>query len=115
LAANPFLIVSVARDINVKKIKSQKTSFNEKARLKIIKRLKLVDHALLGGVKNYIAHIKKVSPHIIALGYDQTAYVKNLKADLKRSGLKTKVLRLKAFYPKIYKSSLFKSQKFAKI
>jgi cytidyltransferase-like protein len=111
LSRNPFLIVSVARDINVKKIKGVFSIKKEKQRLAEIKKCLLVDRATLGGVKNYIAHIKKQSPQIIALGYDQKAYVKNLKADLKTAGINAKIVRLKAFYPKVYKSSFLKAQK----
>jgi cytidyltransferase-like protein len=112
LAARPYLIVSVARDINVKKIKGKRPAFKEKQRLAAIKKCRLVDKALLGGLKNHIPHILKEGPQIIALGYDQRAYVKHLKDLLRQNGLKVGTVRLKAFKPKIYKSSLFKGQKF---
>lgn len=103
---NPFLVVSVARGINVKKIKGKRPMFTEKKRLVAIKKCKLVDKAVLGGLKNYLPHILKQAPGIIALGYDQRAYVNKLKDLLKKRGLKVKIVKLKAFYPKIYKSSL---------
>lgn len=106
LSKNSFLIVSVARDINVKKIKKRQTVHNERVRLKNIKALKIVDNAVLGGKKNYLNHIIKEAPDIIALGYDQIAYVQALKNDIKRKNLKIKIKRLKAYYPKKYKSSL---------
>lgn len=106
LSVNPFLIVSVARDINVKKIKGKKPRNNEKQRLAAVKKCALADKAVLGAVRNYLAHILKEHPQIIALGYDQKAYVENLKGLLNNNGLKVKITRLKAFYPKIYKSSL---------
>jgi cytidyltransferase-like protein len=112
LSARPYLIVSVARDINVKKIKGKKPAFKEKQRLAAVKKCRLVDKALLGGLKNHIPHILKQKPQIIALGYDQRAYVKHLKDLLRENGLKVRVTRLKAFYPETYKSSLFKAQKF---
>lgn len=112
LSASPYLIVSVARDINVKKIKGKKPAFKEKQRLAAVKKCSLVDKALLGGLKNHIPHILKQKPQIIALGYDQRAYVKHLKDLLRKNGPEVRVTRLKAFYPEIYKSSLFKAQKF---
>ena len=116
LAKNPYLIVSVARDVNVKKIKGQKSLYGEKARLKTIKKSALVDKAVLGGSKSYLPHIIKQNPKIIALGYDQKAYVKGLRQKLSYNGLPVKLVKLKAFYPRIYKSSLAKqSQKFDKI
>ncbi len=108
LSANPFLIVSVARDLNVKKIKGRKPLFTDRQRLAVIKKCPLADKVVLGGSKNYLPHIIKEEPQIIALGYDQRAYVKNLKVLLAENGLKVKISRLKAFYPKLYKSSLVK-------
>ncbi len=105
LSNNPFLIVSVARDRNVKKIKGHKPANSEQTRLKFVALSDLVNKAVLGGVKNHLPHILKAKPSIIALGYDQTVYVKNLKQDLTKAGLNVKVKRLKAFKPHLYKSS----------
>lgn len=105
LSPNPFLIVSVARDRNVKKIKGHQPKNSEKKRLKLVASSKQVNMAVLGGVKNHWPHILKAKPNIIALGYDQTVYVKNLKRDLTKAGLNVKVKRLKAFKPHLYKSS----------
>ncbi|MEK7617934.1 MAG: adenylyltransferase/cytidyltransferase family protein [Patescibacteria group bacterium] len=105
LSKKAFLIVSVARDVNVKKIKSRKPINSEKIRLKNVFSSKLVNKALLGGLKNHITHITQQKPDIIALGYDQKAYTKNLKRDLTKKGLNVKIKRLKAFKPNIYKSS----------
>lgn len=101
-----FLIVSVARDINVNKIKGKKPSLNERQRLSAVKKCSLVDKAVLGGTRNYLPHIVKERPDIIALGYDQKAYVKNLRGELARAGLRVKIFRLKPYQPHIYKSSL---------
>ncbi len=108
LAKNPYLIVSIARDANVKKIKGRKPELSEKQRLSEIKKTKLVDQALLGSKTGYLSHIVKEHPHIIALGYDQKAYVNNLKDLLAKKGFKVKVVRLKPYQPKKYKSSLVK-------
>ena len=91
LARNPSLIVSVARDKNVKRIKGKLPAKNEKKRAILIKKLsgssKLVEKVVLSGVKNHVPHIIREHPDIIALGYDQKAYVQNLKKDLKNKGL----------------------------
>ena len=79
---NSFLIVSIARDKNVFKIKGKYPSLKEKKRVILVRGCKLVDRAVLSGVKNHLPHIIKMNPDIIALGYDQKAYVKNLKKDL---------------------------------
>jgi len=79
LSKKPFLTVSVARDVNVERIKGKKSKNNEKKRLEAVKKISFVNKAVLGGVKNYLTHILKEKPEIIALGYDQKAYVVGLK------------------------------------
>ncbi|MCC7160149.1 adenylyltransferase/cytidyltransferase family protein [Candidatus Nomurabacteria bacterium] len=105
---NSFLIVSIARDKNVLKIKGKYPDKNEKARMNLVKSCELVDKVVLSGIKNHIPHIKKENPDIIALGYDQRAYVKNIKKDLKNKGVFVKIVRLKPYKEKIYKNHLLK-------
>jgi FAD synthetase len=103
-----FLIASIARDKNVLRIKGKYPDKNEKARMALVKKCKLVDQVVLSGVKNHISHIVKIRPDIIALGYDQKDYVKNLKKDLKNKGISVKIVRLKPFKERIYKNHLLK-------
>lgn len=106
LASNPFLIISVARDFNVKKIKNNLPKNSETKRVTQLKNIKYVDKVVLGAKRNYIAHILTHSPNIIALGYDQVAYTANLAKKLAKRGLKPKIYKLRAFKPHVYKSSL---------
>lgn len=108
LASKSFLIVSIARDKNVLKIKGNPPVFNERKRMTLIKKCKLVDKVVLSGARNHIPHIIKEHPDVIALGYDQKAYIKNLKKDLKNKGLIVKIERLKPYREKIYKNNLLK-------
>ncbi|HAG27727.1 TPA: FAD synthase [Patescibacteria group bacterium] len=108
LAKNPKLIVSLARTKNVTRIKGRAPRSTEAARLARVKALPEVDRAILGAVRNYFTPILRIQPDIIALGYDQKAYVKTLRADLKKAGLTTKVVRLKPFQPEKYKTSLLR-------
>jgi FAD synthetase len=108
LAKNPYLIVSVARDVNVKSIKGKKPLHSEKARLQLVKRLPPVDKAVLGGVASPFPHILKERPAVIALGYDQSSYVDNLAEALSKKGLKVRIYRLKPYKKAVYKSSLMK-------
>jgi len=109
--AQSFLIVSIARDQNVQKIKGQKPEFDEKKRKLLIQSSSLVDKVVFSGLKNYLPHILKEKPDIIGLGYDQNAYVDNLKKDLAKTGMKIKIVRLKPYKEHIYKNQLLK-QKF---
>ena len=106
-----FLIVSVARDVNVKKIKGKPPVFPEKKRVEILKRMKLANKIVLGGLKDPMEHIKKESPDIIALGYDQKTYVDDLIAQLRKRGLKTKVIRLRSFKPEVFKSTILRKKR----
>lgn len=105
LSANPFLIVSVARDINVKKIKGKLPINDEKKRLSFIKSSNLVNKAVLGGLREHLPHILKEKPDVIALGYDQTVYTAGLKKYLTKKSLNVNIIRLKAYRPSLYKSS----------
>jgi FAD synthetase len=106
-----FLIVSVARDVNVKKIKGKSPVFSEKKRVEHIKQLKIANKVVLGGTKDPWPHIKKEKPDIIALGYDQGSFVGNLPEELRKRGLKTKVVRLKPFRPEVFKTSILRKKK----
>lgn len=110
-ALGDFLIVSVARDVNVEKIKKQKPVQKESERLQNVAAMALVDKALLGGIDDPWPHICEENPNIIALGYDQKGYVaEDLKKELQRKGLvATQVVRLKPFHPETYKSSLLRN------
>lgn len=106
LSKSPYLIVSIARDINVLRIKNKIPFNNEKRRQALVKKTGFADKVVLGSLKNYLAHIVKESPDFIALGYDQIHYTENLKKDLKSLGLNPKIRRLKPYKENIYKNSL---------
>lgn len=108
LAKNPFLIVSVARDVNVKKVKGRLPRNSERQRLRALKKIAWINKPVLGNTKKYLSHIAKERPEIIALGYDQGEFIKNLRLRLKKTGLTPKIIRLKPYRPEIYKSSKIK-------
>ncbi|PIR68240.1 FAD synthase [Candidatus Nomurabacteria bacterium CG10_big_fil_rev_8_21_14_0_10_35_16] len=112
LAPKPFLIVSIARDKNVKIIKKNFPILKEKKRISLVKKSNLVDQVVLAGLNNHLPHILKIRPDIIALGYDQKNYVPNLKKDLQNKGLIVKIIRLRAYKKNIYKNHLLKRERF---
>ncbi len=106
LAPDAQLIVSVARDASTERVKGERPKNNELFRMKEIEACRLVDEVVLGDKEGFITHILEARPDIIALGYDQASeYVRDLPAELSNAGLQTKVVRLKAFKPHIYKTS----------
>lgn len=116
------LVVSVARDLNVFKVKGQRPMHDESQRLKNVSLLPVVDKAILGGLKDPWPHILKEWPDIIALGYDQKSYISKqitdnrkqiseFELELQNHGLKNaKVVRLKPYWPEVYKSNLLRKK-----
>ena len=101
-----FLIVSLAREKFIRKIKGHRPLHSEKERKYMLECLKVVDKAVLGARSDYIKHIVSEKPDIIALGYDQSEFTLNLKQKLAAAGLRrVKVMRLKSYRPKIYKTN----------
>ena len=106
LAPEAHLIVSVARDTIVTKIKGAEPRHDEDARRTLVAASELVDEVVLGDSEGYLPHIIAAQPDVIALGYDQQGeFVDRLEEDLRAAGLSTRVVRLEAFQPEIYKTS----------
>ena len=99
-----YLIVIVARDKNT----NRKTTFDEQERLLEVKKVNIVDEAVLGDVEDKYKIIKEKQPDILCLGYDQDIDEKQLKEDLAKLNLFPKIVRMKAFQEDKYKSSLFR-------
>jgi len=69
---NSKLIVIVARDKTVEKLKGRKPIIPEDQRRAIVESLKVVDEAILGYEDMDMGKvIEKIKPDIIALGYDK--------------------------------------------
>ncbi|MFH1598629.1 MAG: adenylyltransferase/cytidyltransferase family protein [Patescibacteria group bacterium] len=102
------LFVVIARDRNVKKIKGQKPTFSEKTRRNSVAKLKNAEAVYLGNLSDPYKIIEKIKPDVIALGYDQNSFTKNLEAELKKRKISAKIIRLKPYQPHKYKSSRIK-------
>jgi FAD synthetase len=101
-----YLIVVVARDKTVAGLKGRIPKNREKARLDSVKQSGLADRAVLGSLGDKYAAIKKYRPDMICLGYDQKYFTENLITKLAEFGLaRTRVVRLKPYKARIYKSS----------
>lgn len=110
-----YLIVVIARDLTVKRLKGKLPSHNEKQRLKAILGLNLANRAVLGD-KEADKHgvIKKYRPDVICAGYDQPYSSGELENFFKKIKLKAKIIRLKPFRPDLYKTSIIKMARPAK-
>lgn len=92
------LIVIVARDKTVERLKGRKPIIPEDQRRAIVEALKVVDEAILGYEEMDMAKvIEKVKPDIIALGYDKEEMEKNLKRYVGEKNLTIEVVRLNRF------------------
>ena len=87
------LIVIVAREKNVKH--KPKPIIPDEQRVRVVSALKPVDKAILGDENDIFKPIMELKPDIIALGYDQHFDEKKLEDELRKRGLKTKVVRIK--------------------
>lgn len=100
------LIVVIARDRNVAKIKGALPSQDEFTRQKAVKNTGIADEVVLGDLNDFLASLRRVRPTLIAIGYDQRV---DREALLKEFPT-LRIVRLQAFEPKKYKSSLLKKR-----
>ncbi len=92
------LVVVLARDSSIERIKGRKPIFTEDQRLKLISGLRVVDYAQLGKEgENYFDIILDIKPDFIILGYDQLPNDKPLLEFIKEHHLKITVFRLPHF------------------
>lgn len=100
------LIVVVARDKNVSEIKSKKPHFNEQVRLAHVRETGIPDQVMLGDLNDFYVPIREYQPDVIGLGYDQRTdedQLRTLFPDVQ-------IVRLNAFKPELYKSSILKKR-----
>ncbi|MBI4690075.1 MAG: FAD synthase [Nitrospirae bacterium] len=99
------LIVIVARDENVKRIKDIFPEHNKNERKENVEKTGIPDKVVLGlNEKDIFIILEQLKPDVIALGYDQRV---NEEAISKRIP-NCKVVRLKPFKPEKYKSSFYR-------
>jgi len=95
---NAELVVIIARDSTVKSRKGEKPIMPENQRCALVASLKVVDEAILGYEKFDIARVvEKISPDVVAFGYDQQAMENTVREYVKQHGLKIKVARVGKF------------------
>ncbi|MFZ3123050.1 MAG: adenylyltransferase/cytidyltransferase family protein [Thermodesulfovibrionales bacterium] len=101
------LIVIVARDENVRRIKNILPEHNENERRESVEKTDIPDKVTLGYTdKDIFKILEDLKPDIIALGYDQRVSEDKLKERLP----KCKIVRLKPFKPDKYKSSYYRAK-----
>ncbi len=95
------LIVVVARDENVKRIKGHPPIIPEEQRLAVVKGIRYVNKAILGNPgPDLLKIIEEVNPDYIVLGPDQILSESELQNRIKNLGLKTKIIRIPEYLDK---------------
>jgi len=92
------LVVVVARDGTVERLKGAKPVFPEDQRRALVESLKVVDEAILGYEDmDMLKVIEKVKPDIVALGYDEEKVEERLRELIAEKNLNVKVVRVSRF------------------
>jgi FAD synthetase len=95
---NATLIVIIARDSTVEKMKGKKPIMSEDQRYALVESLRIVDEAVLGYENLHIGEvIEKIRPDVIALGYDQTEMEEEVKTYVAKNKLPVEVVRIGRF------------------
>jgi FAD synthetase len=95
---NAELLVIVARDSTVQRMKGRKPVMPENQRRALVESLRVVDEAVLGTEDFDIGDvIERVKPDVIALGYDQTEMETRVREYVNKHGLSVRVVRLGKF------------------
>jgi len=98
---NAKLVVIVAKDKTVEKLKGNKPIIPENQRRALVESLKVVDEAILGYENmDMLRVIEKVKPDVIALGYDEEKIENELKRLIAEKNLNIKVVRIGRFEEK---------------
>jgi FAD synthetase len=101
------LVVIVARDETVKRLKGFTPDHDEGERAGRIERSGIADRVVLGHNEDDIFHIlDELKPDVIALGYDQRV----AEEEIIRRRPECEVVRLAPFHPEKFKSSYFRNK-----
>lgn len=104
------LVVVVARTSTAAKIKQgRKIYHGENLRKELVSSLSFVDLAIIGSQVSLYDTVERVSPDIIALGYDQIHSEKEISENCKDRNLTVRIVRLSTPVPGI-KSSQIKDE-----
>ena len=100
------LIVVIARDSNVGKLKGRLPDHDEITRKKKVEKLGIAVNVVLGHEgMNLLRIVSEINPDVIALGYDQRPPNK-----LSEQFPKIRIKRLDSFEPERFKSSVIRKQ-----
>jgi cytidyltransferase-like protein len=109
-ALGDVLVVVVARDRIVEKLRGKSAMNSERDRAELVNSIKYVDAALLGSEEDPLGAMYVVKPDIIAIGYDQKHDEREIETKALERGLKVRVKRLDSPIPDM-KSTKIKKER----
>ena len=105
------LITIIATDKNIEKIKWKSPRNTQKQRFQELWELWISDEIIMGSEESPLSWIEKLQPHVICLWYDQRwIFVDALPEKISELWLSTEIIRIPAFHPEKYKSSILKEE-----
>ncbi|MGA1974323.1 MAG: adenylyltransferase/cytidyltransferase family protein [Conexivisphaerales archaeon] len=113
-ALGDMLVVSVARDKTVLRMRGKLAVNSEEIRLNLVRSLRFVDAAILGSEKDIFETVELIRPDIIALGYDQAHNEGTFLSRGSAKGMKFLVTRLDSPFPGLKSTNLKKDQQILK-
>lgn len=105
-----YLVVVVARDDTVKEVKKRQPLHSENERVRNLQQLGITDKVVLGYSGDKLKIVGEEKPDVICLGYDQTFFTDKIKEKLQERGVSVEIVRMPAYKPEMYKSSLLREK-----
>ncbi|OGJ54671.1 hypothetical protein A3D11_00065 [Candidatus Peribacteria bacterium RIFCSPHIGHO2_02_FULL_49_16] len=100
------LFIIVARDQSVEQIKGRAPVQAEKERLELLSSLYPEAHVVLGSLGgDFLKPVREIKPNVLCLGYDQ-----KLPPGVIEKDIGCKIMRIPAFKPEEYKSSILRKK-----
>ncbi len=103
------LVVVVARDDNVVSSKGRKPINCMEKRIESVNSLNIADKVIPGKEDRFFDIIWEENPDFICLGYDQDS--KGIKKEIEKRDSEIKIVRLKPYKEKEYKTSLLRNKR----
>jgi len=101
-----LLVAVVARDSTIRREKLREPVIGESERVTLLSALRDVDVAMLGSEVDIYETLQKVSPDVVALGYDQHHAEADIAKEAERRGMAVDVVRLDTPHPRIKTSRI---------
>lgn len=103
------LVVVVATDTTAVKMKKRKPLHTQVQRQSLVRSLVMVDACVIGDEQDMFNTVKRISPDMIALGYDQAHQESYVTDGCKRVNIDARVVRLGATDPQMSSGAIEKA------